>query len=124
MTSPDLTFSLEPDASATDIQAVRDDQGKILGGLLGVTYWGWLTVEIFWLSDNLQRKGYGSRMLLMAEEEALKRGCHHAHLDTMDFQAHGFYEKHGYRVFGVLEDLPAGHQRIFLSKSLVKIVKE
>jgi hypothetical protein len=37
----------------------------------------------------------------------------------MSFQAQPFYEKQGYTVFGVLEDLPDGHKRIFLKKDLV-----
>ncbi len=28
----------------------------------------------------------------LAEEEARKRGCHMAYVDTFDFQARGFYE--------------------------------
>jgi hypothetical protein len=51
-----------------------------------------------------------------AEEEAIRRGCCHAYLDTFDFQAPGFYRKLGYSEWGVLEDFPPGHQRIFLKK--------
>ena len=57
-------------------------------------------------------------MLAMAEQEALRRGCHHAHLDTLDFQAPAFYEKLGYTLWGTLEDLPLGHQRYFYQKEL------
>jgi len=39
-------------------------------------------------------------------------------IDTMDFQALPFYERHGYSVFGVLDDMPRGHQRFFLKKAL------
>jgi hypothetical protein len=38
------------------------------------------------------------------------------HLDTFDFQAKDFYVKHGYEVFGVLEDCPEGHVRYFMKK--------
>jgi hypothetical protein len=39
-------------------------------------------------------------------------------LDTMSFQSRPFYEKHGYQVFGVLEDHPLGHNRYFMRKLL------
>jgi GNAT superfamily N-acetyltransferase len=97
---------------------LRDEHGALLGGLLGDTYWGWLHVAILWLEEKARRLGHGSRLLAAAEAEAVRRGCHHAHLDTMSFQALPFYEKHGYKVWGILEDMPIGHKRIFLSKEL------
>lgn len=95
---------------------VRDEHGNILGGLKGYTYLDWLSISHLWVAENLRGQGIGTRILKMAEAEAVKRGCHHCHLDTFDFQARGFYEKHGYSVFGVLEDYPAGHKRYFLQK--------
>jgi GNAT superfamily N-acetyltransferase len=97
---------------------IRDEQNNIIGGLLGETAWGWLHVSILWLSEGLRGQGYGSRLLAMAEAEALARGCHSVHLDTMDFQARPFYEKHGYLVFGQLDDFLIGHSRYFLRKKL------
>jgi len=99
---------------------LKDEDGGVAGGLLGGTYWGWLAIDIFWLREDLRGQGYGSRLLQAAEAEAVRRGCHHAHLDTMDFQAPGFYEKHGYHVWGRLDDLPTGHARIFYMKELVR----
>jgi GNAT superfamily N-acetyltransferase len=98
---------------------LRDAEGQILGGLHGATYWGWLYISIFWIHADLRGKGYGSKLLEVAEKEGIERGCHSAHLDTMDFQALPFYEKQGYKVFGQIEDLPIGHTRFFLTKKLV-----
>jgi hypothetical protein len=53
-----------------------------------------------------------------AERYALGRGCTDAFLDTFSFEAQSFYEKLGYRVFGVLENHPAGHQHYFMTKRL------
>ena len=97
---------------------IRDPGGKVVGGLLGGTYWGWLFVNTLWINEVFRQQGLGSQLLARAEQEARERGCHSAHLDTMDFQAPGFYEKHGYTVWGVLEDIPRGHKRIFYKKSL------
>ena len=40
------------------------------------------------------------------------------YLDTFTFQAPAFYEKHGYREFGRLDDAVHGHARIWLAKRL------
>ncbi|PKN99289.1 MAG: N-acetyltransferase [Chloroflexi bacterium HGW-Chloroflexi-4] len=98
---------------------LRRDDGSIAGGLLGDIYWGWLSINILWIDDRLRRQGYGERLIKRAEEEALKKGCQAVHLDTMSFQARPFYERLGYTVFGVLDDLPVGHQRIFMWKKLI-----
>jgi GNAT superfamily N-acetyltransferase len=97
---------------------VRGDDGTIQGGLLGGTYWGWLYISILWLHEDLRGQGYGSRLVHMAEDIARERGCHHAHLDTMSFQALGFYLKLGFEECGRLDDLPRGHCRIYLKKAL------
>jgi len=97
---------------------VRDSQGMVAGGLLGATYWNWLYVEILWVSEPARGQGFGRRLLEMAEREAQARGCYAAHLDTLSFQALSFYELQGYRVYGVLDDLPRGYKRYFLQKAL------
>jgi len=48
----------------------------------------------------------GTQLLQAAEQEAHARGCQYMILDSYDFQAPGFYQKHGYEVFAVLEDHP------------------
>jgi ribosomal protein S18 acetylase RimI-like enzyme len=98
---------------------LRDADDTIVGGLLGGTYWGWLHIDVLWIKDSLRRQGYGQTLLAAAEQEAIKRGCRYAHLDTMSFQALSFYEKQGYTIFGELDDLPVGHSRLFLKKELV-----
>ncbi len=97
---------------------IRDANDRVIGGLVGNTYWGWLYISLFWVAEHVRQSGNGSKMLAMAEEEAFRRGCRHVHLDTLDFQAPGFYEKHDYVSWGILDDLPIGHKRIFYRKEL------
>ncbi|SUE45036.1 GNAT family N-acetyltransferase [Roseomonas gilardii] len=92
--------------------------GQPLGGLIGRTARDWFFVEMFHLPEEARGRGTGRRILIAAEEEAVRRGCRYAWLDTFSFQARGFYEKLGYSVFGTLEDYPAGHSRYFLRKTL------
>ena len=98
--------------------AAYDDDGRIIGGILGGTYWGWMYIDILWVHENHRRRGLGSELLQKAEEEALQRSCHHVHVDTMSWQAPAFYEKNGYEVIGVLPDIPKGNQKYLLMKAL------
>ena len=96
----------------------HDEKGNVIGGVLGGTYWGWMYVDILWVHENHRKKGIGSKLLREAEEEAIRRGCHHVHLDTMSWQAPDFYKKHGYSVISVLPDIPNGNQKFQFMKEL------
>jgi GNAT superfamily N-acetyltransferase len=94
------------------------DNAAVIGGLWGRTSWSFLYIELLYVPDPLRGQGFGSRLLRQAEEEALRRGCRGAWLDTFSFQAPGFYRRRGYKVFGAIEDYPPGHTRYFLRKAL------
>lgn len=95
---------------------LRGADGRITGGLLGWTHWGWLFISHLWLAESLRNKGGGQQLMQRAEEEARRRGCRHAWVDTFSFQARGFYQKLGYQLYGALDDFPPGHTRFFLQK--------
>ncbi len=92
--------------------------GEIVGGLNGATIFSYLHVDTVFVPPPVRRTGWGRKILLEAEAEALRRGCHGAWLSTFTFQARGFYERLGYSAFGTVEDYPPGHSLIFLSKRL------
>jgi GNAT superfamily N-acetyltransferase len=98
---------------------LRTSDGRLAGGLLGETGWGWLYVGTLWLEEGARRRGYGSELLRLAESEAVHRGCHSSHLSTLSYEALPFYRRHGYEIFGELPDFPPGHRRYFLKKRLV-----
>lgn len=98
---------------------LRDENEMIVGGLLGETYWGWMYISVLWVEETLRGQGWGWKLLTRAEEEARQRGCKYVHLDTLDFQAPGFYLRAGYSIYGRLNDLPPGHTRFFLWKDLL-----
>ncbi len=90
----------------------------IVGGIVGETHWNWLYINLLWIKDELRGRGFGHQLLVAAEEEGRRRGAINAYLDTFSFQAPQFYLEHGYRVFGMLEDFPPGHQRYYMTKAL------
>lgn len=111
-------------AEAPDFQpltlAARDAAGTVVGGLVGETGWRWLHIDLLWVEEGFRKRGVGRSLLRAAELEALRRGCSHIYLDTMDYQARPFYEGEGYGVFGVQDDYPPGHRRFFLRKTIAE----
>jgi GNAT superfamily N-acetyltransferase len=91
---------------------------EIIGGLVGETGWEWLHVELLWVSEPHRRQGVGLELLQAAEREAWQRGARHVFLDTLEFQARTFYERHGYVIFGIQENYPPGHTRFYLRRDL------
>ena len=81
-------------------------------------YWDWFSLDLMWVREDLRGRGYGRRLLELAEEKAREHGARSVHLDTFSFQAPGFYEKCGYQVFGELNEFPSGHQRYYMKKQL------
>jgi len=98
--------------------AARDAAGQVKGGLIGGIYLGWLTVTVLTLDESLRGRGHGAKLLKLAEDEAVRRGCPRVFLETLSFQSLPFYEKQGYRVHSRLEGFPPGGARYALTKML------
>ena len=136
------TVTVETEPTMTDVQVLRDgltehavpttrlpgfdpiavfarvEDGKIVGGTFALLNWNWLDIALLWVAPALRGTGLGHRLLTTIEEVAAARGCTRAHLDTFSYQARPFYERHGYELFGTLDDYPPGHRRFFLKKAL------
>jgi GNAT superfamily N-acetyltransferase len=97
---------------------LRDDDGRLVGGISGYTAWGWLYIRWLWLDEGQRGKGLSGAMLATAEAEARTRGCHGSYIDTFNPVALKVYRRAGYRPFGELPDFPKGRTRTFLSKVL------
>ena len=98
---------------------ITDDNGNIIAGCVAKMYcWKVLYIDILWVAEQYRKQGLGSILHKSVEQTAKEKGCYLVHLDTFDFQAKEFYEKHGYTLFGTLEDCPKGHCRYYLKKQL------
>ena len=97
---------------------VRDADGEVVAGVLGVTRWRWLYVAKLWVAESQRGRQLGTRLMDAAEAAARARGCTHAYVDTFEYQARPFYEKRGYRLFGTLEGYPPGYRQFYLTKAL------
>lgn len=97
---------------------IKEDGVVIAGINSDLYYWGMLYISEVFVSAKFRGQGLGSRLLERIENEARKLGGTLSHCDTFDFLFKDFYLKHGYKVFGALENCPGGHQRYYLSKKL------
>jgi ribosomal protein S18 acetylase RimI-like enzyme len=96
----------------------RDEVGNIIGGLTGRTYWRYLDIAFLWVDEKYRGEGYATELMKAAEAEACARGCERAFLDTLSFQALGFYQKLGYAEFGRLSGFSGKYARHYLHKRL------
>ena len=113
--SPDMP----PIAAPLEIYALNDD-GKVIGGLIGRTHSirDWFEVSVIWVKENVRGRGIGRQLMALSEQEAVSRGCRYARLATSDYQAPGFYPKLGYELYGKLENCPPGVTCFYYRKDL------
>lgn len=97
---------------------VRNEDDRVVGGVLGGSIWGWMLIEVLWVDKELRGQGLGTLLLDQAEQIARQRGCGYVILETFSFQALAFYQKRNYQIYGQLDDFPAGHSRYSLKKVL------
>jgi ribosomal protein S18 acetylase RimI-like enzyme len=102
------------------VVALRDDHGALIGGMTCDISYGGLLIEWAWIDEAYRGQGHGRALLDQAEAHGARRGAVMAHLDTFIFQARGFYERCGYRVFGVLS-YPGEIERYYMHKALVPV---
>jgi GNAT superfamily N-acetyltransferase len=100
------------------VAAIRDDAGRIVGGVIGRLAGDSVYMEVVWTDASVRGTGQGRAMMLLAEAEAKRLGAREAWLYTMSFQAKPFYEKLGYAQFGELDWLDGRHKRHFMRKDL------
>lgn len=97
----------------------KASDGEVIGGLLALTQLSWLRISTMAVHPDWRGRGIGAGLLVEAERIAVERGCIHAHVDTMSYQAPEFYLKHGYRVAGEFPDWDShGHAKMHFLKSL------
>ena len=96
----------------------RDEDGKIVGGVLGRTWGVCAQICVLWVDEARRGQGLGTTLMKRAEEEAVRRGCTLAYLDTFTFQAPAFYEGLGYRTRYSISGFPRDLRQLYYEKRL------
>jgi ribosomal protein S18 acetylase RimI-like enzyme len=96
----------------------RDAGGSVVGGIRAVVALYWLRVEVLWVDEAARGRGIGSRLLAEAERLARKMGARNAALETFEWQAPRFYEKHGYEEVARIEGYAKGFYLALMKKAL------
>ena len=97
---------------------LEDEKGNLMAGLVAETFGNWLEIEYLFVKEELRRQGIGSKLLQQAENEAKNRKCRFAFVNTYQFQAPDFYQRHGYKEVFTLQDYPYTGQRYYYQKDL------
>jgi GNAT superfamily N-acetyltransferase len=96
----------------------RDENDRLLGGIRGFVFLYWLNVEVLFVEEDARGARLGSRLLAEAERQAVALGAKNARLDTFEWQARGFYLKHGYEEYARIDDYAPGFYLAYMKKSL------
>ena len=97
---------------------VCDKDGNIIAGASAKSFGLWLLLDNLWVSENLRGQNMGSKILEKLEQTAITRGCKFVLLDTLNFQARPFYERHGYSVQWTQKKYPKDGCKYFMVKEL------
>lgn len=92
------------------------DGNEVVGAVMVGFLWNGMEIQTLWVKEVLRGKGYGSKLLQIAEAEAMKRGVNLAYTNTFTWQAPEFYKKMGYQVYGEIKDFPPGNNLTYFFK--------
>ena len=97
---------------------LKEDDGTVRGGLLSEVCWNWLEIHVLIVDEELRKAGYGTQLMLEIEKIAREKQCDFIKVDTLSFQALAFYKKHGYKVYGTLDNVGRDYEHYYLKKDL------
>ena len=94
------------------------ERGKIVGGLVGETYFGWMFVGLLWVSEKHRGKGWGTSLMRGRRSGGAQSRRAQRVSGQLQFPGPAFYAKLGYREFGRLKEFPPGYDRVWMTKAL------
>ena len=92
------------------------ENNELIGGAVGTIRFGWYFLEELWVDEKYRGKNIGSTLIEKVEECAKSNRALGVRMETWNFQARGFYEKKGYKVYATFEDCPPGTIDYLLKK--------
>lgn len=94
------------------------DNDKLIGGAIGFIQYNWYFLDLLYIDEKYRGQDIGTNLIKQIEKLAKKENLTGVRIETWDFQAKGFYEKNGYKVFAEIKDCPPGTIDYFLKKEI------
>src|SRR5262249_51001269 len=79
------------------------EREKMVGAIGGEVWCNVQFTQLFWIEQKVSGKDYGTKLIGAIEHEARRFGATRSYVDTMSFQAPGFYRSCGYEEFGSID---------------------
>ncbi len=84
------------DSPIDRVAFVAKDKDTFVGAVTAHVLWGTLHIRHMFIETKYRRQGLGKLLMEKALEFGKARGCSVAFVDTMSFQALGFYQRLGF----------------------------
>ncbi len=95
---------------------IKNDDGKVIGGISGYTTLGILHIAEFWVDEKYRGIGYGKDLLKHAETLAKERRCRAGQIACFSFQNLEFLKRQGYEILGFSDAYPNDVKEFYLTK--------
>lgn len=110
----------------TGMDGVRDqpvaftayDGDQIMGTVVVLIFWGQLHVKNLYVAPEYRNCGVARELMMRAHNYGISHNCDFAFVETMSFQAEGFYNKLGYKTEYRRPGYAADTAFVYLQKSL------
>ena len=92
---------------------------SFVGAMVGQRFWNALHVKYVYIDEKYRGKGFGTRLMQRILAYGLEQKCPFAFVETMSFQALGFYQKMGFDLDFTRSGYAHGTSFHYLSKKLI-----
>ncbi|MGE3319480.1 MAG: GNAT family N-acetyltransferase [Candidatus Berkiella sp.] len=103
---------------ATHFSIFAKNNSQVVGGALVWEHSDALYIDVLWLHKNYRKKGIGTKIISMIDTVAIDKGISKIFVDTYEFQAQEFYQKHGFNGIGTIPGYLLGCDRVFMRKDI------
>jgi ribosomal protein S18 acetylase RimI-like enzyme len=99
---------------------------NLIGCIVVQMFWGQLHIKYLFVQEQYRLQGIATKLMEHAFEFAKSRGCTFAFVETMNFQALGFYQKLGFKVelsrYGYDKDTSFHYLKVNLTNAKPQVV--